>query len=278
MEAGMSSTAKALTLSTAAAVLGVSLGGCALLFVSTDGLSGAAEAPGDSGVSGEAASEASTLDAATDVATATDSSDGAVPAFCASNPGHTFCDDFDDREDVTVGWQTDQGGRCTGSADVTFWKSPPRSARADIPAGDAIASYAHIGRSFGTTTMLRVSFDIFVTPPSGDVGDSLGTVSFPQGYFDIVWYTSGSFVLTERTSNPNVDHAASVKLPSGKWARLEIETTPGHLRAKVDGVVAIDTSTTGTFSGVPALYLGLFAEDTKSIAANYDNVLVDTSF
>ncbi len=279
MGARMASTARALTFTTAAVVLGALLGGCALLFVSTDGLSGGADAVVDAAgsdafVSDAFESDALVSDAGTDSSSTTD---GATGGFCASNPGHLFCDDFDDREDPSVGWQTDQGGRCVGDVDLVHFKSAPHSVRADTPTGPEIVSYAHITRSFGETTKLRVSFDIYVTPPSGSVGDSLGTVNFPQGYFDMGWYTSGDFRLTERTNSPNVDHISTVTLPSGKWVRVLIQVTPGHVLASFDGVVGIDAAT-ASFSGNAGISLGLFSEDTFSIAANYDNILVDTSF
>jgi hypothetical protein len=263
------------------AACGSFLAGCALLFVSTDGLAGgpgglvdASAAEGGGGLD-----SASALDGGDGTANADSGTDASPLAFCSSNPGHTFCDDFDDRADAKVGWETDFGGRSLGSTDVTRSSSPPRSFRSETTAGLIVASYSHISRTFGTTNRVRAAFDIFVTPPSGSVGDSLGTLNFPQGNLDIVWYTSGTFALAERPAGkPNIDHNSAIPLPSGKWVRVQIECTPGRIVLSVDGALAFDATTVVTYQGSPGLSLGLYSEDTFAIAANYDNVLVDTSF
>lgn len=266
----------------ACAFLAASLAGCALLFVSTDGLSdgtapneaGGAEATTDApqedgGLPGSDAS----IDGAGDADGAESSS-----RFCTQNPGHGFCDDFDDRSDVKQGWDLSVGGRGVVDSDVMVFRSAPRSFASRTPAGAPQISYAALQHDFAETTRIKVAFDVLVTLPTGNAGDSMATVAFPNGYIDIVWFSDGHLTMTERTSDPNVEHAVTRKILPGAWARLEVVLTPGHLAATIDGITAIDTATTHTFSGGSSISVGLYSNDALAISMNYDNLTVDTAF
>jgi hypothetical protein len=171
------------------------------------------------------------------------------------------------------------GGRGLVSADKARAQSAPVSLLTQTTAGASSVSYANMGRDFGSTNRIRIGVDVLSTPPVGNVGDSVITVSFGGGaYFDFVWFTDGNLTVTERRpSAPNVDHPSSQKIPAGTWVRVDIDVTPSHLVVKVGGQPAIDTATQA-YSGIATLTLGIYSEDTFAVAWNYDNVIVDTVF
>lgn len=258
----------------AVALLATSVSGCTLLLVSTDGLSGGAD--------GGAETSAPPIDADLDrnlVAVDGASGDDASKEFCASNPGHTFCDDFDDRADVTATWTKERGGRGELATDTTRSRSAPQSFLASTAAGAQTISYAFITRDVGPTNRVRFAFDVFVTKPPGDVGDSFGSINFPNGmYLDLLWFTSGAFSIMERGGGENIDLAATRMFPAGQWVRVQVESTPGRILATLDGVTAIDRVTTRIYSGAATVSVGLYSEDAYAIGFNYDNVVVDTTF
>jgi hypothetical protein len=277
-----------LALVVASSLAAVALTGCALLFVSTEGLSGGPDGPETSaeggGSEGGTPGEGGMLTDGGPLVSLDGASNDSSIAFCAANPGHTFCDDFDDRTDiVSAGWSKSSGGRGVVRADVGLSRSAPRSLRSETAVGATVISYASLERDIGTTNRVRLSFDLYITSPGADVGDSFVTIRFPNGYLDCLWFTAGGFWISERTSNPTIDHKAvtpTPALPSGKWMRLQLESTPGRIFASVDGVTLIDATTTQTqiFQGAAGITLGLYSEDTYAIGFNYDNVLVDTTF
>jgi len=255
-------------------------GGCALLFVSTDGLSGGAAAQPDQ-EGGDAATDGRSDGPLIDGGADTGTIDGATTdaGFCASNLGHTLCDDFDNRDDATLGWMTSRGGRGFVDTDSVRTRSAPHAFLAGTSAGPQIISYASIYRSVGTSNRLRLSFDVFVTPPPGSVGDSFASIQFAgEVYLDIIWLTGGGFLITERGGATRPEHPASKDIPASTWIRLQVETTPGRIIASVDGVTALDVATMRTYSGAAEVHLGMYSEDAFAIAFDYDNVLVDTSF
>lgn len=260
--------------------------GCTLLLVSTDGLTGGAVADAPSGPNGEAgdgggvgvpATEGGTTnDAAVDVA-----GDGTAPmAFCKTNSGHAFCDDFDDGVSVSTKWSRSHvEGRGMIGFNAALFRSAPRSFASFTPTGTSVISVANLAHDVGTTDRLRFAFDVQVTAPSGPVGDSFATMAFAAGYLDVLWFADGKVQITERNSgSSNIDHVSSQLLPAGSWVRLQIESTPGHIGMTFDGVTVVDATTTHTYQGSAAVSLGLYSEDVQSIAFDYDNVLVDTTF
>jgi hypothetical protein len=262
-----------------------SLAGCALLLVSTEGLSGgaldAASTPGadgaeDGALPGEGGPQADVsvgpIDAAID-------GDGSL-GFCAANPGHTFCDDFDQGTDLLSKWSnSDVKGRGVIQSDATLARSAPRSFKSSTPAGASVVSVANLDRELGMTDRIRLSFDFNATQPTASVGDSVATLRFAAGYFDLVWFDNGKFGLTERADPmPPIDHFSPQFLTDGAWARLQIEVTPGRLVVKVDGVSVIDAVTTRPYSGAAGITIGLYSQDTQAITFHYDNVLIDTAF
>jgi hypothetical protein len=283
-----------LALMLASSLAAFALAGCTLLLVSTDGLSsaaasdsegGGAKSESGTGEGGPGIGEGGRLPDSGEIIIGPDGEvlTDAAMGFCASNPGHTFCDDFDDRVDIASnGWMQSMGGRGVAGADVALASSMPRSLRTATPAGGKVISFASMFRTIGPTTRIRVSVDVYVTAPSASVGDTFVNVRFPNNaYFDILWFETGAVWITERTNgDPNTDHkAAAGALPSGKWVRFLFESTPGRIFASFDGVPAIDITTSRTqFQGTAMVSLGLYSDDAASIAFNYDNLLVDTTF
>lgn len=268
-----------------ATVAAASLAGCALLFVSTEGLSGgaldAASAPGvdaaaDAALAGDGGPPA---DGAPVIGDAAIDGEGSV-GFCAANPGHTFCDDFDEGTDVASRWSgTSVTGRGVIESDPTLARSAPRSFKSSTPAGTSMVSTASLDRELGTTDRIRLSFDYNATQPSTSVGDSVATLRFAAGYFDLVWFDNGKFGLTERADPmPPIDHFSPQFLVNGAWARLQIEVTPARLVVKLDGVTVIDAVTTRPYSGAAGITIGLYSVDARAVAFYFDNVLIDTAF
>lgn len=259
--------------------------GCTLLLVSTDGLTGgafpdAASNPTASGEGGDATGAGGDGGRPTESGVAEAGAGDADAPFCASNPGHAFCDDFDDRVDPRTKWgSTNLQGRGSVSSDATLSRSAPRSYVAQTPAGASVVSVANLDQQLGVSDRLRVAFDVQVTAPSGDVGDSLGTLHFAGGYIDILWFTTGVLRITERSpGKPSLDHDATAPLAAGAWRRLQVDCTPGHIVVLLDDVSVIDAQTTRSYTGASGFSLGLYSEDAESIAFHYDNVLADTVF
>lgn len=258
-----------------------SLAGCALLLVSTEGLSGgaldAASTPGaDGAVPGEGGPQA---DSAVVPGDAAIDGEGSV-GFCVANSGHTFCDDFDEGTDLPSKWSgTSVMGRGVIQSDPTLARSAPRSFKSSTPAGANMVSTANLDRELGMTDRIRLSFDFNATQPTTSVGDSVATLRFAAGNFDLVWFDNGQFGLTERAdAMPPIDHFSPQFLTDGAWARLQIEVTPGRLVVKLDGVTVIDAVTTRPYSGAAGITIGLYSEDAQAITFHYDNVLIDTAF
>ena len=160
-------------------VIASSIAGCTLLLVSTDGLTGgsiddagAATIDGQGGDGGDAGNPGPSSDSGIDPsfdARAGDA-DASLP-FCASHPNHTFCDDFDDGNDVTTKWTSnDVDGRGMIRSDTVISRSPPRSFEALTPAGSSVVSVATLARSVGEVSRMRLAFDVQITAPSGSVG------------------------------------------------------------------------------------------------------------
>lgn len=264
-----------------------SVSGCALLFVTTDGLSGGDHADtarpdgavdqgdgrSDLPAGGDAGSDGSfTLDGGL-------LEDGAPARFCTANPGHTLCSDFDDDGDLAPGWTTNVSGRGMIRADTTHTRSPPNSFLARTTAGAAGVSTAQIGRTVGVTNRMRFSFDVYVTPPAGPVGDSIATVKFSGGYLDVLWFETGTVWITERgVAGPNIDHVSPQKIPANTWVRVQLEVVPGKITMKLDGVTVIDDTTARTYDGTAGVGLGIYSNDALAIDLHYDDVLADIAF
>jgi hypothetical protein len=270
-----------------------SVAGCTLLLVSTDGLSGGSadtEAGGGPGRSDGAGGNGGDGSSGTDGPRLGDGSEIVLPndggliedsslGFCAANPGHTFCDDFDDRTDVTAGWSTDLLGRGAIRAETSRVRSAPRAYVAETPTGTKKVSVASMGRVIAANAdRIRYSFDVYVTPPGGNAGDSFATVHFANLYFDFLWFETGAFWVTERNGGPNLDHVGTKPIPPGTWARIQLEITPGRIVATVNGVTSIDATTTRTYAGQTLISLGLYSDDALAISFTFDNVVADTVF
>jgi hypothetical protein len=272
-----------------------SIAGCTLLLVSTDGLSGGGDGTegggggrggndgaggaggdGSSGTDGPGRADGSEIELPNDGGIVEDSSLG----FCAANPGHTFCDDFDDRADVTKGWATDLQGRGVVRGETSRLRSAPRSFVSETPAGGTkMVSVAALRRVIAASAdRVRFSFDVYVTPPGGNVGDSFATIHFNNLYLDFLWFETGAFWVTERNGGPNIDHVGTKPIPPGTWVRVQVESTPGRIVATVNGVTTIDTPTSRTYSGQALVSLGLYSEDALAIAFTFDNAIADTTF
>jgi hypothetical protein len=270
----------------ATAVAAVSLAGCTLLLVSTDGLSGGAVdaaamlMPGAEGGDGNvgpgdgAPSDEGSVDAADP-----DGGDTSV-GFCAANPGHRFCDDFDDRTNVATKWtSTDLSGRGTMLSDTALSRSAPRSFSSATMTGASVISTGSLALELGNFDKVRLSFDFHAATPSGSVGDSIATVHFSAGYFDLVWSETGRFGITERADPmPPIQHTSPTFMPLNTWVHMVIEVTPGQLVMKLDDTTVIDVATTRSYSGGAGFTLGLYSQDTQAVTFHYDNVLADTSF
>jgi hypothetical protein len=270
------------------------LAGCTLLIVSTDGLSGGDEATKGGG--GPGRTEGGGLGADGGVASGdggrnADGSEIVLPndggivedssvGFCAANPGHTLCDDFDNRTDVTSGWAAGLQGRGVVRAETTRVRSAPRSFVAETAAGTKMVSIASMGRVVAASAdRIRYSFDVYISPPSSSFGDSFATVRFGSTlYLDFLWFDTGVFWVTERNGGPNIDHVGTKPLPPNTWVRVQLETTPGRIVASVNGVVTIDATTTRNYSGQTLVSLGLYSDDALAISFAFDNVIADTSF
>jgi hypothetical protein len=200
--------------------------------------------------------------------------------FCASNPGHTLCDDFDDRENAAAGWTSIASGRGALSTDRARVRSAPRSLLAQVSPGPTSVNAAQVKRVVGGSSRIRVSFEVFIAAPTDAVGDSIASVEFSSGYLDLVWFTGGTLRLAEQTAAgaPAQQHTATAPLLPSQWVRVTMEVTPGRVRIVLGGASVVDEATTSTFEGPATLALGLFSDDGFGISANYDDLLVDTSF
>ncbi|MDB5218236.1 MAG: hypothetical protein JWO86_6163 [Myxococcaceae bacterium] len=270
----------------ATTVAAVSLAGCTLLLVSTDGLSGGAVdaaatlPPGAEGGDGDVRpGEGGPSDEGSVDAADADGGDTSI-GFCAANPGHRFCDDFDDRTNVATKWtSTDLSGRGIIVSDTALSRSAPRSFSSSTMTGASVVSTASVAFELGNFDKVRLSFDFHAATPTGTVGDSIATVHFTAGYFDLVWFDNGRFGVTERADPmPPIDHFSPTFMPLDTWVHMVIEVTPGQLVVKLDGTIVVDVATTRAYSGGAGFTLGLYSEDTRGVTFHYDNVLADTAF
>jgi hypothetical protein len=207
-----------------------------------------------------------------------DAGDAAATGFCAANPGHTVCDDFDDRTDLGSNWAKDVSDASSVAISGTRFKSAPHGFRAEI--GVTMNAPAYIIRRPVNGNSYKVSFDMYIDEATAASGFSFGSLSVDRSSFDFLWYAGRGGEIAESVTaadggvNTLPAYRFGQPIPLNRWTRIEVELTPSALRASVDGVTVVSNMQPRMPAGQPVVYIGLYASAPQILF--FDNVLIDS--
>lgn len=273
---------------TRALVIAVALGpivACSL-FVDTDGLSDGASTPGDGGndatVDAPLPNDASAVEAGDDAGEA-----GPALRYCQAHPGHAFCLDFDDSDDVpSIGGAGFDPAKMY--VDDASFVSPPHSLYVSFPAGE---SSEGIDEPMESTSSLSGSLDLrFDTTDlsSGQVVplqiDYAPTSGVAEHFYYVNTY-NGFFNFSEAVrpddggSTFYTSNTVATPVPINHWVHVDFAvTTGGHVTVSLDGTQVVDKDgQIGLTPGVAVtVSVGAYSNDlVHDVVEHLDNVVVD---
>jgi hypothetical protein len=251
-----------------------------------DELQGGEDAGADAATSSDSSISDATNDTGNPGDSAIDAGFDAGNSFCSKNPGHSFCDDFDESTDyLASGWTTPYITSpsilgVTSDASV----SAPSSLLASVAASSAMAS-ARLAKAVVPidATHVHVEFDVRMC----ELSDSGVYEIFKLGFNDIATSTgidfqvksSGAYILTNGNSYP-----LSLNL-SQAWTHVAVDIHLGN------GGTSL---TTIAFNGLPVSpqdasiapatidfdagflsIVGVYGIDAPACTAYFDNVVMD---
>jgi hypothetical protein len=198
--------------------------------------------------------------AVNDAATLPDSSfdAGSEAGFCASNPGHTLCDDFD-TPDFLSDWNSatvlTPGSKV--SQDPLLFVTPPYSLNATTAYIDASTSAWVVARYQQIPGRIAISFDLNIAT-AGDTAVALTELLLPNGYaYAIRLQAPAPLYLTiQQVVPPTTDGGptrylgvASVNfmVQTGQWYHVAVElpisgADAGNVTASFNGAAAISVA------------------------------------
>jgi hypothetical protein len=254
---------------------GVACTACSLVF-------GTAELRGDGGSNGTDAQPDVTADGAP-----TDGPGG----FCATHPGHTFCDDFDLSEPATI-WNRVATPRGTLRRDGDASVSAPFSLLATSAPGDAgLFEAASVVKVLGTGQHVHVGLNMRFDAPFQNVTFvSPLYVWFrpaPVGYtkYEVGIGTTNGMPELENYHSVDGGSFVGTSTPFGEsflgWRRLEldIDLAGAVARVSVDGVERASLALEPAVGRGTELEIGMgyVGDSTSTQAIRFDDVLVDVN-
>jgi hypothetical protein len=265
-----------------------STAGSVLACANLDALTGHSDASVEAASSD--ASAADGADAAVGDATGGDAADG---PWCATQPAHTRCFDFDTVGTVEVGW--DSNNISTGGAvalDKSTFRSAPASMQSSVTdglvtGGTFAVLLEDIASSASTVTC---AFDI-----KAELGD--GSTYAANANLFILYYGAGgavslgvssmgpavSWLVPTSTNYESGSYALSAfPADSTGWTHIEISVTLGQpwtVTVTFDGLLEFQQSLGGSVTTPDAGILSSFGTVGLSgkipLAINYDNITID---
>ncbi|MDB4936370.1 MAG: hypothetical protein JWP87_3342 [Labilithrix sp.] len=223
---------------------------------------------------------------------------GADASWCATQPPHWFCADFDEVGGPEVGWTKSNvgGGGVPIAHDLSVSVSAPASARSAVTNGSAKGgSYAVLIKSVSPhPASMTVGFDILTSAPTGEAYDGgatlfaiqdLATVDGAMTYGVTLDVPGGAPGLNVNTSYLGdggfAEFFASVQALATDWTRVVVALDfgpPERVRVSFNGAVQLDHVIDGS-RATPNIELrvslGVVAKSGGPLHANYDNVTID---
>jgi hypothetical protein len=249
-----------------------STAGSVLACANLDALTGHSDASVEAASSD--ASAADGADAAVGDATGGDAADG---PWCATQPAHTRCFDFDTVGTVEVGW--DSNNISTGGAvalDKSTFRSAPASMQSSVTDGlvTTVTCAFDIKAELGDGSTYAANANLFILYYGAGGAVSLGVSSMGPAVSWLVPtstnYESGSYALSAFPAD------------STGWTHIEISVTLGQpwtVTVTFDGLLEFQQSLGGSVTTPDAGILSSFGTVGLSgkipLAINYDNITID---
>ncbi len=210
-------------------IVAISIAGAASC-LDFDQLSGSSPSAEDASMSIDDSSAPTDASNLSDVVAVADASDA---SFCAQNPGHSLCDDFDTPDFVslwTIGTQLTPDA--TATQDPALFESSPYSLNATTAFIDA-ANNAWLATKFARIpTRVAVSFDLYIVT-AGNSTVAITKLALPNGYnYAIRIDTPVPLLLDVQQVGPPVTDGGSViyyppglsfKVETGQWYHVSFE-------------------------------------------------------
>ncbi|MBX3222525.1 MAG: hypothetical protein KF795_18550 [Labilithrix sp.] len=204
--------------------------------------------------------------------------DASAGGWCATQPPHEICVDFDDGQIILA---TSAFGAAPSAIDDTQSRSAPSSLRSEA---EAIGATSYAYQSWGgSRSVVDLAFDVLVEGAGyAQIG---GVELFPTtGYRQLLFeYDNGSLAFIEFANGVKTPHTLAA--PAAGWHRLELhaELEPVPARSKVvvkqDGLTYFDgelASGHGMLTNVKADVGIVYCGKSLPVKLFVDNVTIDS--
>jgi hypothetical protein len=233
----------------------------------------------------DATFDAPSVDAGTDAPVVIDA---AVDApFCATHPGHTFCDDFDSVPLATNWVFSTNASKVT--LDPTIFESAPNSAKATSPdPPDGSSGFDDIEHDFPSGTQITIASNIKMTGTSTSCDfifiefhtQSAGAYNYC--YFDISYFGGGAGLEVECTEGTAGEYYMTKPVSAGQpnWDRFSLSidiatlVVSGSINGGTPVTVTMPSSLTDKDLNVG---VGVPYNGQGECIVNADNVTVDVN-
>jgi hypothetical protein len=221
---------------------------------------------------------------------------GPEAGFCASNPGHTLCDDFDDENFLTPwnsGRNLSEGGVGAQSSDT--FVSSPFSYAATLPSIDASSSSWLINKFAIVPGEMTIEFDLYLAS-IGNSTTSVANIFFPNNFSFTLKLLTPSPPTLELVEVSPVDggviyknvNSVNFAVSLGQWHHVLVDfvltgANAGNIQIAFDHGTPIGTVAPNAFNfgagGIVQLQAGVGSYSAApffSSSVRLDNYVVDT--
>jgi hypothetical protein len=201
--------------------------------------------------------------------------------FCAANPGHSVCDDFDGRLALGPPWTGDPKVEISSERA----ESAPNALRVllSVDGGNYVNSQRPLTSGIGADYTL--SFSLYIDPLNTEKGAfSIGSVYMKGMDLGFSYYGQTSVLRITETiktidggipdgGEPSYYYDLSTIVPKAIWTRVELHINKGRLTASVNNNSGLDVALHSVYSGTPTVSFGIYS--LKDQRVFYDNLLFD---